>query len=118
MRTTLKEQIIGTVLGVLSLTVSQLSIIVSTVEPSEATTSFIETTIICSLSVLCGIIGLVISAGARKAASQAGEMKFLATIGFIISIVGIAYSVYTFFILGVLVSGVLLAGDSIISYLK
>ena len=70
------------------------------------------TLVITLVIMYVGIIGMIMSAGARKEATAAGEKKVLATIGLITSIVGTVESAIVFFSCGLCIACVACAAAS------
>ena len=106
MDTTKQQQVTGLVFGAISLLLPNVSSIISraTSDTKAATGGAIAVIIISLAALILGIIGIIKSAGARKAATEAGEKKIIGTVGLIVSIVGTVYAALIFIILGVCVA--------------
>ena len=115
METTKQKQITGLVLGAISVFLPNISNAIPTDDPDTAIGGAIAIIIICLAAMICGIIGIIISAGARKEATAAGEKKVIGTIGLIASIVGTVYGAILFFVLGVCVACVVCLGAAAMS---
>ncbi len=110
METTKNKQIVGLVLGAISVLLPNISNAIPTDNPDTSVGAAIAIIIICLAAMICGIIGIIKSAGARKEATAAGEKKIIATIGLVLSIVGTIYGAILFFVLGVCVACVVCVG--------
>lgn len=112
METTKNQQVTGLVLGIISVFLPNISTVITNAVGDDEKALLgagISTIVICLIALIVGIIGIVKSAGARKAATAAGEKKVVATIGLVASIVGTVYGAILFFSLGLCVTCVLCA---------
>ena len=94
METTKKQQTTGLIFGAISLVLPNISSIITNAmgdDFSGAVGALVAVVIISIAALVCGIIGIIKSAGARKAATEAGEKKVLGTVGLVLSIVGTVY---------------------------
>ena len=113
MDTTKKQQVTGLVFGAISLLLPNISTAISKATSNNSDAALggsIAVIIICLAALICGIIGIIKSAGARKAATAAGEKKIIGTIGLIVSIVGTVEGAILFFVLGVCIACVVCVG--------
>lgn len=116
METTKNKQIVALVLGVLSLVLPNITYAIPSTDNTNATVGAAIAIILINLAALiCGIVGIVKSAGARKEAIAAGEQKTLATVGLITSIVGTVYGAILFFVIGVCTCSIVACGAALAS---
>ena len=107
METTKSQQVQGLVFGAIALALPNLSTIISNATKNNSKAALgagIAIIILCIASLVPGIIGILKSSAARKAATAAGEKKVIGTIGLIVSIVATVEAALVFFILGVCVA--------------
>ena len=95
METTKNKQITALILGIASLVIpnigSTITNAMDTSTNSGSMTAGIVIIVATLAAIVVGIIGIIKSAGARKAATEAGEKKVLGTVGLVLSIVGTVY---------------------------
>lgn len=104
MNTTKNQQITGLVLGGVSVVLTYVASAIANLDSDGAIGIAITVIAMCLASLICGIIGIVKSAGAKKAAKEANEKSVIALIGLIVSIVGTVYAAIIFCAIGLVLA--------------
>ena len=116
METTKNKQLTAMIMGIASLVIpnigTSITNAIDTSTNSGSLTAGIIVIVATLAAIIVGIIGMIMSAGARKEATAAGEKKVLATIGLITSIVGTVESAIVFFSCGLCIACVACAAAS------
>lgn len=112
MNTTKNQQFTGLILGIVSVGLPNVANAIPTENEDTAVISLIAIFGICVAALVCGIIGISKSAGARKAATEVGEPKVVGTIGLVVSVIGTVYAALIFFLVGVCVACVACAATA------